>query len=148
MERTRTKVNRAHVVRTVKDHLAARKTAKDAVRQAMQEHGITLPTPALADAIAQATDRQITLAATDGFLHSGKTNAEIAADVARTKRIFQLFNALEALATLPDLDALLAEIPDYCAYRVDDYLEQASDILAAFRMRWKAAPITRPKPNT
>jgi hypothetical protein len=111
--------------------------AKDAVRHALQEHKITLPTPALADAIAQATDRQVTLAATDGFLHDGRTKAEMAAAAAQTKRIFQLFNALEALATLPDLEALIAEIPDYSAYRVDQYLDQAYDTLTTFRTLWK-----------
>jgi hypothetical protein len=109
---------------------------KEAVHHALQKHEITLPTPALADAICQATDRQVTLAATDGLLHDERTKEEEAVIMAQTKRLFQLFNALEALATLPDSEELVAEIPDYAAYRVDKYLDQACTTLVRFATLW------------
>jgi len=49
----------------------------------------------------------------------------------------QLVNTLDALATLPDLETLLAEIPDYAAYRVDQYLDQACTTLVRFATLWK-----------
>src|SRR5262245_54550106 len=135
---TRAAVSRVQVVATVKEQLAAGHTPQEAVQHALQKHEITLPTPALADAICQATDRQVTLAATNGLLYDGRTQEEEAIIMAQTKRLFQLFNALEALATLPDLEALVAEIPDYAAYRVDKYLDQARTMLVRFATLWKA----------
>jgi ParB-like chromosome segregation protein Spo0J len=133
---TRAAVSKVQVVATVKEQMAAGKDAKEAVTHALQKHAIVVPTPALADAICVATDRQVTLAATDGLLHDGRTKAEEAAIMAQTKRLFQLFHALEALATLPALEELVAEIPDYAAYRVDRYLDQACTTLVRFATLW------------
>jgi hypothetical protein len=134
---TRAIVSRTQVVATVKDHLAQGKTPPEAVSAALKAHDITLPTPALADAICQATDRQVTLAATDGYWHDGRTKEEEAARAAQTGRMFQLFNALEGLATLPPLAVLVAEIPAVSAYRVDQYLDQAVTNLCTFDALWK-----------
>jgi hypothetical protein len=134
---TKALVTRAQVVATVKEQLAAGQTPQAAVAHALQKHEITTPTPALADAICQATDRQVTLAATDGLLHDGRTKAEEAAAAAETTRLFQLFNALHALATLPDIPALVTEIPDYSAYRVDQDLAQATTNLQTFGTLWE-----------
>lgn len=134
---TRAVVNRTQVVATVKEQLAAGKTPREAVNHALQAHEVTLPTPALADAIAAATDRQVTLPATDGLLHDGRTKEEEARRAAQTKRLFQLFNALEALATLPDIEALIEEIPDYSTHRVDQHLEAALAALTHFATLWK-----------
>jgi hypothetical protein len=98
---------------------------------------IAIPTPALADAICQATDRQVALPATDGYVHDGRTKAEEAATAAQTRRWFQLFNALEGLATLTDLAGLVQEIPDYCYKMVDPHLTQALDNLQQFAALWK-----------
>ena len=133
----RAAVSRVQVVATVKEQLAEGKTAKQAVSYAFQQHEITVPTPALADAVAQATNRQVLLPATDGLYHDGRTKAEEAVTMAQTKRLFQLFEALQALATLLNLESLVTEIPDYCAYRVDDYLDEAWVTLEAFRALWK-----------
>jgi ParB-like chromosome segregation protein Spo0J len=81
---TRAAVSRVQVVATIKEQLAAGHTPKEAVHHALQQHEITLPTPALADAICQATDRQVTLAATDGLLHDGRTKEEEAVIMAQT----------------------------------------------------------------
>ena len=137
---TKAAVSRVQVVATVKERLAAGDTPQGAVSHAMQQHEIVLPTPGLADAIAQATDRQVTLAATDGLLHDGRTKADEAAAMAQTRRMFQLFNALEALATLPDLASLIAEIPEYSAYRINDYLDTAYATFTIFRTLWKESP--------
>lgn len=134
---TRAAVSRVQVVATVKEQLAAGKNAQQAVSHALQQHEIILPTPALADAIAAATDRQVTLAATDGLLHDGRTKADEAAAMAETKRLFQLFNSLESLATLEDIARLVTDIPPYSAYRVEEHLDQAYTNLTTFRTLWK-----------
>jgi hypothetical protein len=125
------------IVATVKDQLANGKPPREAVHHAFQVHEVTMPTPALADAVAQATDRQVMIPATDGFYHDGRTKDEEAAAMAQTKRLFQLFHALEALATLPDLEQLLEEIPDYCVHRIDDHLDKAVATLAEWTRLWK-----------
>jgi hypothetical protein len=135
---TRAAVSRAQVVATVKEQMAAGKTPQDAVHHALEKHAITLPTPALADAIGAATDRQVTLPATDGLLPESCPKADEATAMAQTTRLFQLFNALEALATLPDLETLLAEIPDSSASRVAQYLDAALSTLTRFATLWKA----------
>src|SRR5262249_25652409 len=113
-------------------------TPHEAVQHALQTHEIILPTPALADAIYQATDRQVILPATDGLLHDGRSKQEETLRAAHTKRLFQLCDALEALATLPDLETLLADIPDDAVYRVEQYLDMALTTLTRFATLWKA----------
>src|SRR4029453_5441491 len=99
---TRAAVSRVQVVATIKEQMAAGKAPKEAVTHALQKHAILVPTPALADAICTATDRQVTLAATDGLGHDGRTKAEEVAVRAEPRPMCQLLNALEAIATLPD----------------------------------------------
>lgn len=53
-----------------------------------------------------------------------------------TTRLFQLFDALEALATLPDVAQLVQKIPPYSAYRVDRHLVQALDNLTHVAQMW------------
>src|SRR5262249_34865213 len=79
---TRAAVSQVHVRAPVKEQLAAGHTPQEAVQHGLQKHEITLPTPALADAICQATNRQVTLAATDGVYHDGRTKEEEAAAMA------------------------------------------------------------------
>jgi hypothetical protein len=135
---TRAVVSRTQVVAAVAAELEAGKTPQAAVATALQRHKITTITPALADAVAHATGQQVFLAATDGVRHDGRTQAEEAAVMVETRQIFQLLNALEALATLPDLETLLAEIPDASAYRVAQYLDAALITLTRFATLWKA----------
>ena len=127
---------RTRVVATMQAHRAAGKTPSEAVARALRTRGITLPTPALADALAQATNRQVCIPATDGLYHDGRTKAEEAAIMAQTKRLFQLFEALQALATLQDIERYPSDIPPYCAYRVRQSLEQAQANLATFAAAW------------
>ena len=127
---------RATVVATMQEYLAAGQTPSEAVASALRTHGITLPTPTLANALAQAVNRQVSIAATDGFLHDGRTKEEEAATAAETRRLFHLFNALEGLATLQDIERYPADIPPYSAYRVRDYLAQAQANLATFAAAW------------
>ena len=58
--------------------------------------------------------------------------------MAETRQMCQLFNALEALATLPDLETVLAEIPDSSAYRVAQYLDAALSTLTRLATLWKS----------
>ena len=134
---TRAVVTRKQVVAAVKSRLEAGDTPHDAVAETMLHYDILIPTPALADAICQATDRQVTLAATDGLLHDGRSKAEDAAAAAETTRLFALFRALETLGTLTDIPALAREIPVYSAYRVDQHLQHALCNLTTFRQLWE-----------
>jgi ParB-like chromosome segregation protein Spo0J len=59
-----------------------------------------------------------------------------AAEVARAalpKRLSQLFDLLEALATFPDIEQLLLDIPPDCYDRVDQYLDTAFATLNRLR---------------
>lgn len=134
---TRQVVKRTQVVATVKEEIAAGKSPKAAVKVALKTHAIDIPTPALADAICRATDRQVTLPATDGYLHDGRTKQEEVQHAALTARLFQLFSALEALATLPPLAQLVDEIPAYCVYRIENHLDDAMANLQRFAALWK-----------
>jgi hypothetical protein len=51
-------------------------------------------------------------------------------------RLFQLFDALEALATLPEVAQLVEQIPSYAAARVDRHLTQALDNLIHVAELW------------
>jgi ParB-like nuclease domain len=122
---------------TVKAEMAAGKSPKDAVKTALRRHGVGLPTPALAAAICQATDRQVTLAATDGNLHDGRTKEEESAASAQTVRWYSFFGALETLATLEPLEELAWEIPEYTVHRVEAYLDTSQAALARFSKAWQ-----------
>jgi len=139
---TRAVVSRKQVVAAVEAELEAGKTAEDAVATALQRHAITPLTPDLADAVAHATGGQIMLDVVDGVLHDGCTKVEEAAVMAETWPMSQLLNALEALATLPDLEPLLSAIPVASAYRVAQYVAQylapALSTLTRFDTLWKA----------
>jgi hypothetical protein len=135
---TRALVSRKQVVAAVAAELEAGKTPQAAVATALQRHAITTLTPAFADAIAQATGRQVLLTATDGVRHDGRTQAEDAAVRAEPRQMCQLLNVLEAIATLPDPVTLLAAIPDASAYRVAQYLDAALRTLTRFATLWKA----------
>ena len=63
-----------------------------------------------------------------------------AAEVARAalpKRLSQLCDLLEALATFPDLEQLLLDISPDCYDRVDHYLDTAFETLSRLRTLWK-----------
>jgi hypothetical protein len=51
-------------------------------------------------------------------------------------RLFQLFDALEALATLPEVAQLVQQIPGYAAARVDRHLTRALDNLTQVAQLW------------
>src|SRR4029450_11601769 len=105
---------------------------------ALQRYAMTTLTPALADAVAHATGGQVLLTATDGVRHDGCTQAEGAAVRAEPRQMCQLWNVLEAIATLPDPVTLLAAIPDASAYRVAQSLDAALRTLTRFATLWKA----------
>jgi hypothetical protein len=145
---TKAVVNRVQVVATVKEQMADGKTAHDAVKHALQRHGVDTPTPALADAIAHATNHQVTLRATDDRSHDGRTLAERAAHKAHSARVYALRNALETLATWGDLaesddegevvfdqallKAFVAEMSDLDVDYVEPWLSQALERLTQF----------------
>ena len=63
-----------------------------------------------------------------------------AAEVARAalpKRLSQLCDLVEALATFPDLEPLLLDISPDCYNRVDPYLDTAFETLSRLRTLWK-----------
>jgi hypothetical protein len=131
-------VRRTQVVAAVAAALAAGKTPQDAIATALRRYAITTLTPALAEAVAHATGRQVLLTATDGVRHDGRTQAEDAAVRAEPRQMCQLLNVLEAIATLPDPVTLLAAIPDASAYRVAQSLDAALRTLTRFATLWKA----------
>ena len=88
---TRAVVRRTQVVAAVAAELEAGKTPQDAIATALQRHAITTLTPALAEAIAHATGRQVLLTATDGVLHDGRTKAEEAAVRAEPRQMCPAF---------------------------------------------------------
>ncbi len=67
----------------------------------------------------------------------GHPKAAEAARAALPKRLSQLFDLLEALATFPDLEQLLLDIPPDCYDRVDQYLDTAFATLNRLRTFWK-----------
>jgi hypothetical protein len=67
----------------------------------------------------------------------GHPKAAEATRAALPKRLSQLFALLEALATFPDLEQLLLDIPPDCYNRVAPYLDTAFETLSRLRTLWK-----------
>jgi hypothetical protein len=134
---TRSVVSRKQVVAIVQEQMAAGTPAHDAVQHAFEKHEVVEATPALADAVARATGRQVVIPATDGLLHSGRTKEETAQIKAHTKRIYQIIEPIEGLAALEDLQGLVEAIPDFMAHRITRSLSQAETNLAHFASLWR-----------
>ena len=117
--------------------MAADTTVPEAVDQARPSHNMGLTTPDGADAVCDAAERHVTPAAPDNSIHDGHPKAAEAARAALPKRLSQLFDLLEALATFPDLEQLLLDIPPDCYDRVDPYLDTAFETLSRLRTLWK-----------
>ena len=67
----------------------------------------------------------------------GHPKAAEATRAALPKRLSQLCDLLEALATFPDLEQLLLDISPDCYNRVDPYLDTAFETLSRLRTLWK-----------
>jgi hypothetical protein len=134
---TKAIVTRQEVLGTLQTALEDGLPSSAAIKQALAVHAIALPTPGLADALARAVPEPVSIPATDGLYHDGRTQLEEQNRKDYVQRLFQLFNALEALATLPEAAELLSDIPEYSAHRVDDHLEPAVLWLNAFANLWR-----------
>jgi hypothetical protein len=89
------------------------------------------------EAVNDAAERHATPVAPDDSRHDGHTKDAEAARAAFPKRLSRLFDLLEALATFPELEQLLLDIPRDCYDRVDHDLDTAFDTLNQLRILWK-----------
>jgi hypothetical protein len=127
----------APVSATNTTEMAAGNPVHEAVNQARQDHDLGLTTPAFAEAIDEAAGHHVTPIAPDDSLHNGHMKEAEAACAAIPKRLSQLFDLLTALATFPDLEQLLLDIPQDCYDRIDQYLDPAHDTLSRLKTLWK-----------
>jgi hypothetical protein len=117
--------------------MAADTTVPEAVDQARLRHNMGLTTPDGADAVCDTAERHVTPAAPDNSIHHGHPKAAEAARTALPKRLSELLNLLEALATFPELEQLLLDILPDGYDRVDPYLDTAFETLSRLRTLWK-----------
>ena len=105
----------------------------EAVRTAIEKHG-GLP-PGQADELAK--EHRLRVPATDGSIHDSVERDERAINE-HLENTFSVFNALEAMATHRLTPAaLIAAIPSYQDYRINEHLEPAFEWLTAFRKEWR-----------
>jgi hypothetical protein len=116
---------------------AAGASPTEVIAPALQRQEEAMPTPVLADALSQVTDRQDPLAATEGLRHDGSAKAAEEVHTAYMPRHVPLCDALEGLATLPALDLLIIEMPASATSRIDRYLDEALSTLRRFASLWK-----------
>ena len=110
----------------------------EVVAPALQGQEEDMPTPALADALRQGTDRQAPLRATEGKRDDGSPTAAEEAPTAPMSQHVPLCDALRALTTLPPLDLLIIEMPASAIPCIDRYLDGALSSLRRFATLWKA----------
>ena len=113
--------------------MVAGNPVREAVNQARQDHDMGLTTPAFAEVIDEAAGHHVTPVAPNDSIHNGHMRESEAAREALPKRLSQLFDLLEALATFPDLEQLLLDIPLDCYDRVDRDLDTAFATLNRLR---------------
>jgi hypothetical protein len=113
--------------------MVAGNPVREAVTQARQDQDIGLTTPAFAEVIDEAAGHHVTPVAPDDSLHNDHMKAAEVARAASPTRISRLFDLLEGLATFPDLEHLILDIPPDCYDRIDQYLDTAFAILNRLR---------------
>ena len=89
------------------------------------------------EAVNDAAERHATPVAPDDSIHDSHTKDAEVARAALPKRLSQLCDLVEALATFPDLEPLLLDISPDCYNRVDPYLDTAFETLSRLRTLWK-----------
>jgi len=125
-----------NVVAYVRERVAEGVPVETAINQAVRE--LRLPTPSEADTLARESG--LSVPATDGNYHDGRSEAELREVRATTHHLFAVYNALEALATHSmDPADFLAAVPDYQRYRVANNLTAAQAWLAGLVQAWEAA---------
>ena len=103
-----------------------------------------LPTPR--QAAQQARDTGLVVLANDLRLYDGRPFEQYEADVKMTGIIFQCFEALEALATMPvSAPELVEMMPDYTAYQVDRDLEAAMNFISHLNTIWRERNVQEAK---
>jgi hypothetical protein len=117
--------------------MAADTTVPEAVDQARPSHNMGLTTPDGADAVCDAVELHVTPVAPDNSIHHGHPKSAEAARTALPKRLSELLNLLEALATFPELEQLLLDILPDGYDRVDHYLDTAFETLSRLRTLWQ-----------
>jgi hypothetical protein len=117
--------------------MPAGNTVREAVTQAHQGHDMGLTTPPTADAVSDAAERHVTPVVPDDSIPDGHTKETETVHVAFPKRLSRLCDLLEGLATFPNLEQLLLDIPSDCYDRVDQYLEPAFATLNQLKTLWK-----------
>jgi hypothetical protein len=117
--------------------MAADNTVPEAVDQARPSHNMGLTTPDGADAVCDAAERHVMPVAPDNSIHDGHRKAAEVARAALPKRLAQLCDLVEALATFPDLEQLLLDISPDWYNRVAPYLDTAFETLSRLRTLWQ-----------
>jgi hypothetical protein len=112
-------------------------TIREAINQERQGHNIGLTTPSAADAVSDMVERRVTPLASNDSMPDRHTKEAESTHAAIPTRLSQLFDLLAALATFPDLEQLLLDIPPDCYDRVDHDLDTAFDTLSRLRTLWK-----------
>jgi hypothetical protein len=86
------------------------------------------------EAVNDAVERHVTPVAPDNSIHDGHLKEAEGARAALPKRLSRLFDLLEGIATFPDLEQLLLDLPPEGYDRLDRSLDPAFAILNRLRI--------------
>jgi hypothetical protein len=120
-------------IATTPVEMAAGNTIHETVHQAPQGHDMGLTPPAFAEGIDEAAGHHVTPVAPDDARYGGHPKDAEVARAAIPKPLSQLFALLEALATFPEREQLLLDMPPDCYDRLDHYLNTAFATLNRLR---------------
>lgn len=95
-----------------------------------------LPTPGEADDLAR--EHGLSVPASDGLLHDGRSDADIADAAVTTGQNWTIIRALEALSTFElSPDIYLAQLPDYLRPKVTPHIGPAFDWVERLKEIWQ-----------
>jgi len=117
--------------------MAAGNPVRETVNQARQGPDIGLLPPPFAEAICEVAGNHERNARSDDFTYVGYIKEAEVARAALPKRLSQLFDLLEALVTVSDLEQCLLDISPDWYDRVDHDLDTAFETLRRLRTLWK-----------
>jgi hypothetical protein len=103
----------------------------------LRAHSATAPASLRSETNSEATRREESLITTTGAVPDERTQVEDAARADHAKRFGPLLKALKVLATLPDLEILMADMPADAAVHIQQYLDAACTTLAQLATRWQ-----------
>jgi hypothetical protein len=112
-------------------------SARETVSHTPDTQNIPHPTSGQATALTQGTEQDGRSVATEGTLQTGRSHKKERTHSAFLQRVFPMFNALAHLTSLQDIPALIAEIPEYAAYRIDQDVDAAVANLHTCADAWR-----------